>query len=49
MFVREVLKLVEVLGRAEVTEEAVFLRLDGVSIPKLVASPVFILPGKCSV
>ena len=34
MSVREVLKLVEVLGLAEGTEEAVFFRLDGVSMPK---------------
>ena len=49
MSVREALKLVEVLGLAEGTEEAVFLRLDGVSLPKLVASPFFVFPGKCSV
>ena len=49
MSVRAVLKLVEVLGLAEGTEEAVFFRLDGVSMPELVASPFFIFPGKCSV
>ena len=41
MSVRGVLKLVEVLGLAEGTEEAVFLRLDGVSMLKLAASPFF--------
>ena len=49
MSVREVLKLVEVLGLAEGTEGTIILRLDGVSMPKLVASPFFIFPGKCSV
>ena len=37
--VRQVLNLVKVLGLAEGTEEAVFFRLDGVSMPKLVGSP----------
>ena len=39
----------EVLGLAEGTEEAVFFRLDGISMPKLVASPFFIFPGNCFV
>ena len=42
--VRQVLKLVKVLGLAEGTEEAVFFRLDGVSMPKLVGSPFFTFP-----
>ena len=49
MSVREVLKLVEVLGLAEGIEDAAFLRLDGVSMPKSLSSFFFIFPGKCSV
>ena len=45
MSVREILKLIEVLGG---TEEAVFLCLDGILMPRSVASLFFTFPGKCS-